>query len=77
MPNEGVVLDDLREQFARVNDKLDRKRGDMSNPILRVSVLGAEAGQVRIGLAEVNGRLDRIEARLERIERRLDIVPAA
>ena len=67
------VLDYLREQFARVHVKLDRVIEDVGNLKVRVSALEAEAGYVRVGLAEVNSRLDRMDARIERIERRLEL----
>ena len=72
----GEVLDCLREQFSRVNAKLDLLSGDIANLKVRVSGLEAEAGHVRIGLAEVNHRLDRVDARLDRIERRFDLAEA-
>lgn len=70
----GEVLDFLREQFLGVHPKLDLLLADMENLKVRVSGLEAEAGHVRVGLAEVNSRIDRLETRLERIERRLDLV---
>jgi hypothetical protein len=72
----GEVLDYLREQFSRVNAKLDLLSGDMTNLKVRVSGLEAEAGHVRIGLAEVNHRLDRMDGRLDRIGRRFDLAEA-
>jgi hypothetical protein len=76
-PN-GQVLDYLREQFARVNVKLDRLTEDVTNLKVRATGMEAEMGYVRIGLAEVNSRLDRLDARVALIERRLDLtdVPA-
>jgi len=74
--SDRLVLDYLREQFARVNTKLDRMSGDLTNPKVRVSGLEAEAGHVRVGLAEVNNRLDRFDARLERMEQRLELADA-
>jgi hypothetical protein len=75
-PN-APVLDYLREQFARVHVKLDRITDDVTNLKVRMSALEAEAGYVRIGLAEVNARLDRLDARVGRIERRLELADAA
>jgi hypothetical protein len=57
----GEVLDCLREQFSRVNARLDLLSGDITNLKIPVSGLQAEAGHVRIGLAEVNHRLDRVD----------------
>lgn len=72
-PN-AIVLDYLREQFARVNTKLDLLTADVGNLKGRVSGLEAEAGHTRVALAELNGRVDRVDSRLGRIERRLDLV---
>jgi tetrahydromethanopterin S-methyltransferase subunit G len=67
-----AVLNFLREQFARVHAKLDRLIGDLDN--LKVRMSEADFGHTRAVLAEVNGRLDRMDKRLDRIERRLDLV---
>jgi L-rhamnose isomerase len=72
-PNKDLV-DFSREQFARVNIKLDRIGADVTNLKGRVSSLELEAGHTRVALAEVNSRLDRMDIRLERIEVRLDLV---
>lgn len=71
--SEADVLDFLREQFACVHVKLDRVGDDVSNRKVRMSGLEAEAGYLRLGLADVNSRLDRADQRLDRIERRLDL----
>ncbi len=76
MSDSANVLDSLREQFARVNAKLDIVQGDVTNLKVRMSALDAEAGHVRIGLAEVTGRVDRMDARIDRIKRHLDLVAA-
>ena len=74
--SENNVLDYLREQFRRVHEKLDRIVDDVTNLKVRMSSLESETGHVRIGLAEVNGRLDRVDTRLGRLERQADIVKA-
>lgn len=74
-----MVLDYTREQFARVNTKLDRMSGEVTNPKMRVWGLEAEAGHVPVGLAGGNNRLDRFDARSERLEQRpewADALPA-
>jgi uncharacterized protein YceH (UPF0502 family) len=76
MSDTPQVLDFLREQFARVNARLDLISGDVTNLKVRMSGLEAEAGHVRLGLAEVNSRLDRLDERVARIERRLDLADA-
>ena len=72
--SDSVGLDYLREQFARVHARLDVIQGDITNLKVRMSALEAEAGHTRIGLAELNSRLDRMDARIDRIERRLELV---
>ena len=74
-PN-AQVLDFLREQFARVHTKLDRLADDVTNLKVRVSAIEAELGHLRIGQAEINSRLDRLEGRVSMIERRLDLADA-
>ena len=76
MTTEPNVLDFLREQFARVNTKLDRMAGDMTNLKVRMSAIEADAGYTRVAIGELNARLDRMDDRLERIERRLELVGA-
>lgn len=70
------VRDFLRKQFARMHMKLDLIAGDVTNLKVRMSDLEAEAGYVRLGPAEVNGRLDRPDERVARIEWRLDLADA-
>ncbi len=74
---QSNVLDYLREQFARVHIKLDRLTDDMTNVKVRLTLLEAESGHIRLALAEVNSRLDRTDKRLDRIEHRLDLADAA
>jgi uncharacterized protein YutD len=76
MSDSSQVLDFLREQFSSVHTKLDLIAGDVTNLKVRMSGLEAEAGYVRLGLAEVNSRLDRLDERVARIERRLDLADA-
>jgi uncharacterized protein YutD len=76
MSDSSQVLDFLREQFSRVHTKLDLIAGDVTNLKVRMSGLEAEARYVRLGLAEVNSRLDRLDERVARIERRLDLADA-
>jgi hypothetical protein len=74
-PN-AEVLDYLRARFAPVHEKLDRVIDDVGNLKVRGSALEAEAGYVRVGLADVNSRLDRLDARVERIGQRLELTEA-
>jgi hypothetical protein len=66
----------LREQFARVHAKLDRPIGNVDNLIVHLSAAVAEAGDVRVGLVEANGRLDSMDRRPDRIEPRLELTGA-
>ena len=68
------VLDYLREQFAGVHTKLDRISGDVTNLKMQVSSLEADSGHMRIGVAGLNSRLDRMDARLERMEPRMGLI---
>ncbi len=54
----------------------DVLHADVTNLKVRMTNLEAEAGHVRIGLAEVNGRLDRMDAAFNRIEWRLEFIKA-
>jgi hypothetical protein len=74
MSDATNVLDFLREQFARVHTRFDRIDADVGNLKVRMSGIEAETGYIRISLAELNGRVDRMDVRLDRIERRLDLV---
>jgi hypothetical protein len=74
--DSGDVFDFLSEQFALVNDKLDRLGADVHNLKICMSALESESGFIRVALGELNGRVDRIEGRLDRIERRLDLADA-
>ncbi len=65
MSDTTNVLDYLREQFARVNDKLDRH----SQAFLEVK---ERLGQLEGSYASISRRVDRIDERLDRMERRLD-----
>jgi hypothetical protein len=73
--NPGV-LDFLREQFGRVNGKLDNLAAGQLDLSRRVSSLEAQVAGLHGDFANQSMRIDRIEIRLDRIERRLDIVPA-
>ena len=66
---DNLVLVLLR----RIDAKLDRVMSDVTNLKVRMSALEAESGYVRVGLAELNARMDRLDTRLDRIERRLDL----
>ena len=73
----GDVLDLLREQFARVNTKLDNLASGQFDLQRRVSSLKAQVALVHGDFANQSLRIDRIEQKLDRIERRLDLVDHA
>ena len=75
-PNAGV-LDFPRDQFARIDIKLDRLGDAMIDLKVRVASLEAETGHLRIAVAEVDGRLDREDTGLDRIEHRLELRDSA
>lgn len=62
---DNLVLVYLR----RIDEKVDRLSDDMRE-------LRARMGAVEQGLAQLNGRVDRLTDRVERIERRLELNPA-
>ena len=73
----GDVLDFLREQFARVNTKLDNLASGQLDLSRRVSSLEAQVALVHGDFANQSMRIDRIELKLDRIERRLELVDHA
>ena len=78
MSESANVLDYLREQFARTNDKIDALRADMAEVKQRLTTLEIQSGNFMASEQSHYGatmqRLDRLESRLDRIERRLDLV---
>jgi hypothetical protein len=62
--------------LRRLDERTERMAADLGNLKVRMSGLEGDVGHLRIAVAEVNSRLDRIERRVDRIERRLDIVEA-
>jgi hypothetical protein len=77
---DNLVLDFLREQFLRVNTKIDRMAEDMVEVKQRLTTLEIQIGNLaateQSHYAQTMLRLDRHEARLDRIERRLDLTEA-
>jgi hypothetical protein len=77
------VPDYLREQFDRVNLKLDRLSADVGEVRQRLTTLeiqvGGQAATEQSHYGQTMLRLDRFGERLDRIERRLDLAdePAA
>jgi hypothetical protein len=69
---ENLIL----EQLRRIHATVDITREDVSDLRLRMSAVESHAGQIRVQLAGMNSRVDRVEERLGRIERRLDLVDA-
>lgn len=74
--SDTQVLDFLRVNFARVHERLDGMALDIANIKARMNSVEAAIGHLTVGVAELNGRFDRLETRVERIERRLDLVQA-
>lgn len=74
------VLDYLREQFARLNARMDDLRADMGEVKQRLTTMEIQVGSLAATEASHYGqtmqRFDGMEARLDRIERRLDLVDA-
>jgi len=68
---ENLMLVLLR----RMDTKLDRLSDDVQDLKHRMTSVERQLGELRVDIALVSGRLDRLEVRIDRIERRLDIVP--
>jgi hypothetical protein len=62
--------------MRRLDQKLDRLIDDVSDLKLRVSGVEAEIGRLRVDIAGVNSRLDRLEHRFDLLECRQDTVEA-
>lgn len=75
-PN-GVVLDFLREHFARIYTRFDRVDADQTDVKRRLTSVETQVALLHGDFAGQSARIDRIEQRLDRIERRLDLVDAA
>ena len=66
---DNVILTLLR----RMDMKLDRLVDEVQDLKRRTTPLDRQAGDLRVDLAGVSARLDRIDDRLVRVERRLDL----
>jgi hypothetical protein len=53
MSVQSNAVDDLPEQFARLNGKIDGMAADIGNLKVRMSALEGDVGHVRIAVAEV------------------------
>jgi chromosome segregation ATPase len=74
------VLDYLREQFSRLDSRLDRLTADMGEIKQRLTTLeiqlGGSVATEQSHYGQTMLRLDRLDSRLERIERRFDLTGA-
>jgi uncharacterized coiled-coil DUF342 family protein len=70
---ENLVLVYLR----RLDEKVDRVLDDLRDIKHRVGSLERQAADIRVDMAAMSTRMDRIDGRLDRMERRLELVPAA
>ena len=73
------ILDFLRPQFARVNERLDGLSADMAALTVDMADLTARTGRLELLVAALRGdfagqslRLDNIETRLDRVEHRIE-----
>ena len=69
---ENLVLVYLR----RIDAKLDRLIDDVQDLKHRVTSSERQMGEMRVDMANVSARLDRIENRIDRLDRRLDAADA-
>lgn len=60
----------------KIDAKLDRLTTDVQDLKHRMTSVERQLGEMRVDMAGISGRIDRLEVRIDRIERRLDIVPA-
>lgn len=76
--NPTQVLDYLREQFSRLNIRLDRMEHTLAEHGQRISILEQQMAQLSASeqghYAAIMQRLDGMNERLRVIERRLDLV---
>ena len=70
---ENLVLVYLR----RLDEKVDRVLDDLRDIKHRVGSLERQAADIRVDMAAMSTRMDRIDGRLDRMEHRLELVPAA
>lgn len=71
------VIDFMRTQFGRLNERLDRTDVKISEVIFRLGSLERGAAEMAVQIAHLSTRMDGFDARLTRIERRLDLVEDA
>lgn len=69
---ENLVLAYLR----RLDEKVDRVLDDLHDIKHRLNSPERQTADVRVDMAAMSTRMDRIETRLDRMERRLDLAPA-
>jgi hypothetical protein len=72
--SSSVVIDFLREQFARLHTKLDILSAGQVDLSTRVTSLEAHLALLHGDFANQSMRIDRVDERLTRIERRLELV---
>jgi len=75
MPDDGP--ENLTLVFLRrIDQRLDRLEGDMSDIKLRMTATEEHLGSIMMSVAGLNARMDKIDTRLARVERRLDLTDA-
>jgi archaellum component FlaC len=62
--------------LRKMDAKLDRLTTDVQDLKHRMTSVEPQLGEMRVDMAGIAARIDRLEIRIDRIERRLDIVPA-
>jgi archaellum component FlaC len=70
-PSELILV-----MLRRLDQKVDRLIDDVQDLKQRMTSVERQLGEVRVDMAGLSGRMDRIEMRLDRMERRLDIATA-
>lgn len=70
---DTTVIDYLREQFARLHERLDTIDRRIDELTTRTARLERSIADLHVALAEQSARIDHVDARCARIERRLEL----
>jgi hypothetical protein len=73
----ATLLEIMTDQFSRVQARLDRLLEGIGQLAARGAASDGVAAEIRVELAEVNARLERIHLRLDRLERPTSTFPSA
>ncbi|MDX3901856.1 MAG: hypothetical protein QHC40_15285 [Sphingobium sp.] len=63
----------LLEHFRRLNQRMDKKDMEDLDTKMRLTSIDEHLAGVKMSVAGINSRFDRLEERVGRVERRLDL----